>query len=305
MLEPAIGSCAIEALTPLSGGLVNSNVRVQLAGGAEPLVLRVYVREPAACAREAALYRLVAGRVPTPRLLHADPSGARAPWPYAVLSWIEGVSPAEAVAAGPAGDAGRALGVTLAALQTFRFQQAGFFTPELTLESELEAPRGWLDHIQAQLFAGGGAQRLGEPLADEVWTFVQENVRYLPGPDDPVVLCHGDYKQSNVLLRRDEAGWAVAGLLDWEYAFAGPPFFDLAALLRYAHQLPPGFEHGVAAGYREAGGALPVCWKRRVKLPDFANFADFLALAEHGGTVVQDVRELIQRTLREWPSYPE
>ena len=41
---------------PLSGGLANTNYKVTLSGANEPVVLRVYTRDPDACERERALY---------------------------------------------------------------------------------------------------------------------------------------------------------------------------------------------------------------------------------------------------------
>ena len=49
-------------------------------------------------------------------------------------------------------------------------------------------------------------------------------------------LIHGDYKPSNLLVNPHTH--TVSGVLDWEFAFAGPPLYDLATLLRDSESYP-------------------------------------------------------------------
>lgn len=46
--------------------------------------------------------------------------------------------------------------------------------------------------------------------------------------DEPVVLVHGDLHHANVLVRPGDDGWAVAAVLDWDSAWAGPADADAA-----------------------------------------------------------------------------
>ena len=67
-------------IEPLSGGLRNSNYRVELRAQADPIVLRIYTADEAlACRRERAVLRLIEGTVPAPRVLRANPD-ASPPW---------------------------------------------------------------------------------------------------------------------------------------------------------------------------------------------------------------------------------
>ena len=76
-----IGECAplarktVARLEVLSGGLMNTNYRVHFVGSEWSVVLRFYLREPTACAREVALLRLVSSDVPVAGVLHAEPDG--------------------------------------------------------------------------------------------------------------------------------------------------------------------------------------------------------------------------------------
>lgn len=302
MLEPVFGACTLASVQPLTGGRANTNYRVQIAGSPRPVVLRIYTRDPAACRRDAALFRLVRDRVPVPELLFADASGTRYERPYAVLSWIEGIPLIGGLHEAPYA-VGRAVGEALAAIGAHTFPQAGFFTPDLAVS---RPPHGaavpFLDHIEHCLATGAAAQ-LGEPLATEVRAFVRQHAASLPPEPRPAALVHGDYKAGNLLLRHADDCWLVAGVLDWEFAFAGPPVFDLSILLRYADDLPPDFERGVVAGFTGAGGVLPPEWKRTVRLLDFVNLCDFLRTPGGGAALVDEVTGLIAQTMRDWGAY--
>lgn len=299
MLAPVFGACTLAAVEPLSGGLVNSNHRVQVAGASQPVVVRVYTRDADACSRDAALFRLVEDRVPVPELLWADAAGERS---YAVMSWVEGVSLTTALEDAP-GEVGRAVGETLAAIGGHTFPRAGFFSADLTVTHAGDGVAvPFLEHIEHCLDTGAAA-RLGEPLATEVRAFVRRHARYLPAEPRPAALVHGDYKAGNILLHQTGGRWGVAAVLDWEFAFAGPPVFDLGILLRYARRLPVAFEQGVIAGFAAAGGALAPEWKRTIRLLDFVNLCDFLRTQGRSAALVDDVTGLITRTMRDWETY--
>jgi aminoglycoside phosphotransferase (APT) family kinase protein len=245
----------------------------------------------------------VRDRVPVPELLWADSSGTSSERPYAVMTWVEGAPLTAALQDAPAA-VGRAVGETLAAIGTHTFPQAGFFTPDLTVRDRPEGKRlpfledaeHWLD--------GGAAAQLGEPLATEVRAFLRRHAAYLPAESRPAALVHGDYHDGNLLLRRTDDRWQVVAVLDWEFAFAGPPVLDLSILLRWADRWPPAFEQGVVAGFTAAGGVLPAEWKRISRLLDLVMLLAFLrAPGADDDAVLREVVSLIGRTMRAWETY--
>jgi aminoglycoside phosphotransferase (APT) family kinase protein len=299
LLKPAFGDHAVTAFTPLSGGLANTNYRVMLSGHAEPVVVRIFTREPAACAKETAITRLVEREVPVSRLLYA---ACDAEPPYAVAAWIEGGKLEEVLRAGGAADAhaaGHAAGATLAAIHRHCFAEAGFFGPDLTVATPLGPIRTACEgYVAACLGEDRVRERLGVPLASRLAEVVREYAPLLATLPAPSVLLHGDYKPQNLLLRRDEAGdWRTAAVLDWEFAFAGPSLFDVGQLVRYRATLPPEYTAGVAAGYTAAGGALPEEWLRLTRLLDLMNLLGFLDRPEANDAMVREVRGLVERTV--------
>ena len=78
---------------PLSNGLRNANFRLSLDSLAEPLVLRIYQHDPSLCQKEVDLMHLVRQTVPVPEVIHASPLGLEELPPFALLQFVEGVSP--------------------------------------------------------------------------------------------------------------------------------------------------------------------------------------------------------------------
>ncbi|HEX6799412.1 MAG TPA: phosphotransferase, partial [Ktedonobacterales bacterium] len=283
LLRPALGDrVAVATFEPLSGGLANTNYRVTLAGREEPLVVRVYTRDAAVCATEVAILRLAADSVPVPRLLYA---ACEAEPPYTVSSWVEGVKLEEILRTAGAEDAygvGYATGATLAAVHTHTFARSGFFGPGLTIAEPLGPIRTACEgYVRGRLGEEHVRARLGAALAERLAALMDQRAVLLDTLPDHAALLHGDYKPQNLLLRRGTNGrWETAAVLDWEFAFAGPPLFDVGQLLRYRATLPPEYTTGVTEGYSAAGGTLPAEWPRLTRLLDLMNLLGFLARPE-------------------------
>src|SRR5437660_1281179 len=82
---------SVELARRLAGGFANANYEVLVSGMKEPVVVRVYARDPVAAEREAVVMRLVQREVPVPRVLHVEPGDDQLT-AFAVLSWVEGVT---------------------------------------------------------------------------------------------------------------------------------------------------------------------------------------------------------------------
>jgi len=64
LVRPVLGDCRVLRVEPLGGGHSNTNLRVHLDGSPNPVVLRLYQRDPTQAAKEAAIAALVAATVP-------------------------------------------------------------------------------------------------------------------------------------------------------------------------------------------------------------------------------------------------
>lgn len=307
LLAPAFPGRAVLAASPLAGGLVNTNYRVTVAGRAADIVVRVYTRDPAACQIEYDVLRRVLGNVPAPEVLYADLAGERGGRPYLILTFIEGTKLTDILAAGDPTEcaaAGRAAGRGLAAIHQFTFPAAGFFGPGLAVTAPLDvSPDGYRGYIAAFL-AGLAGERLGATDATALARLAAEQAELVVWDGAPALI-HADYKPQNLLVRRAGPGWALAAALDWEFAFAGAPLFDLGTLLRYRAQVPAGYVAAVVAGYREAGGILPSAWPRITRLLDLLNLLTFLAEPDADDRQIAEVRALVRATLTSWDATAE
>lgn len=255
----------------LSGGLANLNVRVG------ERVLRIYRRDTRALALEAALLRRRWETFRVPVLLERGAD-------HLVLEYV----PHERLGASAA--QGHAAGLALAEIHALSYERPGFLDPAL----EVVAP---FEHGIDDLFAHGeqALARAGAPAelaaaVQSLWTCARRALEALPSP---FVLLHGDYKASN--LHRANDGRLL--VLDWEFAYAGPPFLDVGQLLRWAP--PREFSDGFASGYRERGGLLPERWAGSAQRFDCINLAGLLSGSRPGSRRARDVLARLERSVRE------
>ena len=276
---------------PLIGGLLNTNYRLTIVGGPSPLALRLYVADPAACAREAAVLTHVAGRVPAPRVLGMDTAANP---PFALLEWLEGEPLDEALRDGDAGtalDLAAACGTVLAEIHETRFPAPGFLGPDLGVERPMPH---WAPAVQAALDGPVGGS-LGPELAARVRCAVQSSADEVEPIWSEAALAHADFKPWNLLARQEAGVWHICGVLDWEFACAASPLLDFAIFLRDERARPAGFGDSFAAAYLAAGGRLPEGWRRFARLIDLLNLMQLLL--SPGEQRTEDLRRLVDDTL--------
>ncbi|WP_343714958.1 phosphotransferase [Inquilinus sp.] len=297
------GRPAVLRVTELPGGLANTNLRLDL-DGPPPVVLRLYQRDPAQAAKERAIHALATQRgIPAPRLLGGGDDPATG-LPFALLDWIEGQRLDEA--ARGLDDAElpplpRAVGAALAAIHAVTFDRSGFLDASLTMAQPVDiGSTGLIWFLRHALVDGPGGDRLGRDLAERLVAFAEREAGLLDRWPGPPCLTHSDFGGTNILVRREPGGWAVAAVLDWEFAFAGSPFFDLGNLLRPPLGSRPGVAEAVAAGYRAAGGALPAEWRRMAALADLFSWAEFLTRPAVSDAVVATARQRIAEMMVLW-----
>lgn len=304
LVQPALVGQEVAAAALMAGGFSNTLYKVQLAGQAEPVVVRLYTRDAASCQKDIDLYRLLRGQVPIPELLFADPDGTLGGVPYAVTSYAPGTTLADVLARGTheeIGGAAFAAGQVLARLGTFTFRSSGFFGPGLVIAQEMTTDRDMFrGFIGDCLFARGAGERLGPEVTEQLWTFVTAHAGLLDMLAHETALVHSDFNGPNIMVEQRAGLWSVTAVLDWEFAFAGTQLFDIGNMLRNENRLPPVFAEQFVAGYVAEGGSLPPNWQRLAKLLDLLSLVDFLTRSTGGEPMVRDVSELIVATMERW-----
>jgi hypothetical protein len=88
--------------------------------------------------------------------------------------------------------------------------------------------------------------------------------------------------------------WRVAALMEWEFAWSGPPLYDLGVMWRDSHRLPRAFGERLMEEFAQHGGELPAQWLLIARLLDLINLCDFLARSDADARTVEDARALIE-----------
>lgn len=305
MVAAAMPGRAVQNWALCGTGLANSNFRVDVAGPGgvpEPVLLRIYMREPDAAAREAAIARRFAGSLPLPEVLCESldvPSNRR----FAVYRWSPGTLADAVVERGNRQDiqaVSRACGAALAAIQTCTFPSPGSFRPDLTVESGGLTPPDYVRWIRTFMFENGVARALGAPVAARVLRFVEAGAPLLAEVQDDASLVHCDYNGANILVMPRNGTWEVSAVLDWEFACSGSSLIDVGNMLRHYQEEADPFEQAFIAGFRDAGGRLPPEWRRIADLYDLMSLCGFLENRDAGERVKADVTGLVLATLARW-----
>ena len=244
------------------------------------------------------MLRLLEDEIPVPHVLDAALSARP---PHLLLSLVPGLPLTDLLREGSDdahARAGRQLGRVLARIHDHAYAEMGFLSGALHVLEPMgglaETLHGFL---QSTLFGGRAGQRLGGSLRQRLWQHAEQHTGRLAQLEGRYCLQHADFKPTNVRVAADGT---LTGLIDWEFAWAGPPLADLGQMFR--HPLPKPYADALLRAYVEAGGELPRDWRICAGLLDLFNLITFLDTPEERPTVFRDVRGLIEVMLRPRPS---
>lgn len=272
------------------GGFANTNLKIDLDRAPHRVLLRLYQRDAAQAAKEAALAERLAGTVPVARFLHI---GRHARYSFALVEWIEGtrlevdLTTMDAVGREAAG---RSAGAALGGIHRVGFDAVGFLDAALTVAMPVDAgPAFFLAFLRGSFIDGQAHRLLGNDLARAAMAYAQAHAdMQWPGPP---CLIHSDYNGSNILMR----GTEVAAVVDWEFAMSARPDADFGNLLR--NHPDEAFLGGIVAGYEAQGHAMPVNWRVLARNSDLIAWADMLSRPGIHPSVVESAKRAIEETV--------
>lgn len=309
LMTPIRRGHRVASASLLRSGKLNTNYKILLEGCDEPFVLRLYTNDHTACERDAALHNLMGNKVPLAPLLFHAVNGHGLGLPYAIFRWIDGTMLDEILARRVADDTlevALAAGQTLAAINQFRFDAPGFFGPTLEYtETSSSVVASFRDYLAAVERRGRAARRFGLREFELVIRFVDEHLGCLGAVEGCYSLVHADYNGSNLIVERDDFGFRVRAVLDWEFAMVGTSIFDVGVFLRHEDKLPRGFRDHFTRAFAEAGGHLPAGWRRASKFLDLINDFAFLDAEGEFPNTFADAISRVQSTLARWGEFED
>lgn len=285
MLDPWLAGREVMSADLMPGGLVNRNFLLRLDGRPADCVLRIYDRDPTACAKEVAVLGLIGREIPVPRVLFVEDAPEAGP-PFTVMSVADGISLRTLRSFGddePVAEAAFDAGRVLARLRHY----PGPPTPRETAVGLIER------FLAAPLIAG----RLTVEMQRAIVALAE---RWQPRLDDAAredCLVHGDFNSPNIFVKRTNDGWRVSALLDWEFALDASPYCDIGNFLRYHRLDRPRYEPAFSLGLREGGMDLPSDWLMLARIMDLPALCELLGRADVPDLVVDELRLLLEETI--------
>ena len=259
----------------ISGGCANLNIKINLEGDGQPLILRIYLRDKDAAYREQKLGVLLKQNVPAPLTHYINDCED---YCFAITEFIPGITLRDLLLSPQSYDIGSLMyevGELLAKFTTYTFPKAGFFDKDLNIiENTTQA--GYLIFAKQCLQNKNVVTQLSVDKVSKIDFFLEKYSHLFPDADEKH-LVHADFDPSNILVDKIDGIWKITSVLDWEFAFSGSVLCDIANMLRYAHQVSPLFEKSFLQGLNIS---LPGHWRITTCMLNLVSLLDCLVRAD-------------------------
>jgi len=258
-VESALGEHVL-SWRDLAGGYSHETCVVEFAGGA--VVVRLGGGAPTV---EAEVMRRAGEHVPVPGIRVVHESADRDVRSFMVIDHVAGVALSDVLDSEVSADDLGVLGVAVAKVSLCIGALTAAPRPGFFADAQLRVPpeRPWseqLPEVAAACMESTPDTRL-EPSTRRAWVeLCTKHAPSLTEVDEQARLVHSDFNPKNLLVAHTDAGWRVASVLDWEFAYAGCRYTDAGNMLRHAVDYPAAYVDGFRAGYGE-GVPAGVSWE--------------------------------------------
>ena len=289
----------------LSGGLINTNIKIEFSSHQPPVVLRFYHGDTGVCLKETALLRLVHPTVPVPEVIHVEPNGINSSRPFCILEFVNGMTFQQLKRTGDIEaihQAAASVGKTLARIGKYQFLKPGFLQTDL--KKQLMVGDGYgegadpIPRLLDLFLQSEDLQRrldgsFRQRLHNFIWSWAAQ-LRELNNEDH---LVHGDFGNRNILVDCINRRWQVVAVLDWEFSLSGSPLLDVGHFLRYDRGDVSLREPFFSRAFVEFGGVLPADWRRISQVIDLSGLVHCLTHRQLPDDVTREILQLINSTL--------
>src|SRR3990167_1195841 len=91
LIAPAFPHSSVDEWQQTEGGLANTNIRLHLSDRTQPILLRLFVRDPKQASKEWNINRLVHQAVPSAEFMYFAMKNPFTAHPYILMEWIDAV----------------------------------------------------------------------------------------------------------------------------------------------------------------------------------------------------------------------
>ena len=289
----------------LSGGLINTNIKIEFSSCEPPVVLRLYRGDAAVCLKETAILRLVQSTVPVPEVIHVEPNGISGSPPFCILQFVNGLTFQQLKRTKDLGaihQAAGSAGETLARMSAYQFSKPGRlqvdFENGLAVEDADDdepdpIPRLLDVFLQSEHLQRRVEDSFRQRLHDFIWSWSN----HLGALDNDRHLVHSDFGNRNILVDCLNGRWQVVAVLDWEFAHSGSPLLDVGHFLRYERSDANLREPYFSSAFLESGGVLAPDWRRISQVLDLTGLVHCLTHDQLPDDVADEILQLIKSTL--------
>lgn len=273
MVQLAFPSKKLLSAETISGGCANLNIKIQIENE-QPFILRVYLREKDAAYREQRLGHLLKAIIPLPEILFIGDCGI---YRFAIIKFIPGISLRDLLLSHMDFDMKKIMedvGSMLAKIHSHRFPAPGFFDRNLNIIPSL-SPENYKSFAEKCLTHPTVVGKLNDDFVSRIRSTLEKHQSFFPDSLENH-LVHADYDPANILVAKKQGNWEITGILDWEFSFSGSPLWDVANMLRYAHQMPAVFKDSFLQGLEHSGVKLPIGWQISIHLLNLLSLLDCL-----------------------------
>ncbi|WBW96686.1 phosphotransferase family protein [Oceanirhabdus sp. W0125-5] len=282
----------VEKIERFAGGKSTSNYKVKIKDLDLELVLRVYPQKSAICEKEHTLSQKLKKVVPIPEMYYLNTDKMIIDKSYSIIEYLDGITLDEYIERNnkfPESLA-REIGEKLALLHHTEYHKEGLLDNNLNLTDELPPILLWYKHF----LNGIAGSRLEESTKSKLIKFIENNNDLLIRMTKKFVLCHGDFRPANLLVKDNK----LVGILDWEFSLSAPCYFDIGQFTRVEEYMLYGVQNSFIEGYNSnAKYPLTDDWRKLSKLMDLANLLSFLNAKDEKPNLYQNMKALIDKSL--------
>jgi hypothetical protein len=306
LLAKVFPTRSVRNLQVLSGGLINTNIRVDFEANYTPVVIRLYRNGAEVCRKELAIHDLLSRTIRVPRALHAEPDGIEDSPAFSINEYVNALTFQELKRTKDLNaiqQASYSVGATLAAIGGFKFEKPGRLEVKANAAAlvvgpkYIEGPDPIARLMDTFLASANCERRAGPKLIQRLHDYGSSWSSQIPDLEKAPCLVHNDFGNRNILVRHENGKCVVAAVLDWELAFSGSPLLDVGHFLRYERSSAPLREPHFSQGFVEHGGQLPDNWREIARVIDLTGLVECLTHDELPIEVEIELLELINATL--------